>query len=276
MAYSGDFGVDTSGIDFGDTFLPSAGGPTYGTYDFLPRDQFPDNFYPDNFYNAQSNPGGGFFNQFGQFVNKAGQLIPQIARTVSAVKDITNPQDVPGIFNPAIQSESTKKINEKQEETYAKIKAVFKEIAGTTGVSTPDAVQKYYKEFSDTMDDLDKVGTTYLTEDPDISKQYVQLATRIPEIQKQYSGLNNDRFTAAYKAPGAVAPIDTDAIKNVMTLGPAYKDQYSYDDPESLRNIYGRPNASKDIAAFYANDPNLSNFMVSATDPNIQKLMNYS
>jgi hypothetical protein len=255
MAYSGDFGVDTSGIDFGDTFLPSAGGPTYG-YDFLPRSQF-----PENFYNAQSNPGGGFFNQFGQFVNKAGQLIPQIARTVSAVKDITNPQDVPGIFNPNIQRESTEKIKKERDETYAKIQDVFKQIAGTTGVSTPDAVQKYYKEFSDTMYGLDKVGRTDLTEDPDISKQYAQLATRIPEIQKQYSGLNNDRFTAAYKAPGAVAPIDTDAIKNVMTLGPAYKDQYSYDDPESLRNIYGRPNASKEIAAFYANDPNIQNLM---------------
>jgi len=276
MAYSGDFGVDTSGIDFGDTFLPSAGGPTYGTYDFLPRDQFPDNFYPDNFYNAQSNPGGGFFNQFGQFVNKAGQLIPQIARTVSAVKDITNPQDVPGIFNPNIQRESTEKIKKERDETYAKIQDVFTRIAGTTGTSTEEAFNRYINEFGPTMDKITTQGRTDLTEDPDISKQYAQLATRIPEIQKQYSGLNNDRFTAAYKAPGAVAPIDTDAIKNVMTLGPAYKDQYSYDDPESLRNIYGRPNASKDIAAFYANDPNLSNFMVSATDTNIQNLMNYS
>ena len=73
-----------------------------------------------------------------------------------------------------------------------------------------------------------------------------------------------------------MAPIDANAIKNVMTLGPAYKDQYSYEDPESQKNIYGRHNAIRDIASFYDNDPNLSNFMVSATDPNIQNLMKYS
>ena len=271
MAYPGDFGVDTSGIDFGDTFLPSPGGPTYGTYDFLPRSQF-----PENFYNAQSNPGGGFFNKFGQFVDKAGRIIPQIARTVNAVKDISNPQDVPGIFNPNIQRESTEKIKKEQEDISGKIRDTFTRIAGVTGVSTEDAVQRYYKQFSDTIDDLNKVARTDLTEKPDISEQYAQLAARIPEIQKQYSGLNNDRITAAYKAPDAVAPIDANAIKNVMTLGPAYKDQYSYEDPESQKNIYGRRNAIGDIASFYANDPNLSNFMVSATDPNIQNLMNYS
>lgn len=159
MAYSGDFGVDTSGIDFGDTFLPSAGSPTYGTYDFLPRSQF-----PENFYNAQSNPGGGFFDKFGQFVNKAGKIIPQIARTVSAVKDITNPQDVPGIFNTNVQRESTEKIKKEQEDTYGKIRDIFTQIAGVTGVSTEDAVQQYYKQFSDTMDKIDLQSTAYLRE----------------------------------------------------------------------------------------------------------------
>jgi hypothetical protein len=270
MAYTGGFGVDTTGIDFGDTFLPSAGSSTYG-YDFNPRSQF-----PEDFYNTQSNSGGGFFDQFGRFIGGVNKAIPGISRTVGAVRDIINPQDSPGVFNPNVQRESTEKIKKEADETYAKIQDVFTRIAGTTGVSTEDAVQQYYKQFSDTMSGLTAQGRADLKEDPDISKQYAQLNVRIPEIQRQYSTLNNPRFAAAYKAPDAVASIDTNAIKNVMTLGPAYKEQYSYEDPESQKNIYGRRNAIGDIASFYANDPSLSNFMVSATDPNIQNLMNYS
>ena len=275
MAYTGDLG-----FNYGD-YSVNPGGFTYPTGDFSGGFSMCDlgvNYEDYNVNNpfAKAQSGGGFFNQFGQFVDKAGKIIPQIGRIAGAVRDFTNPQDDPGIFNTRLQEETTKKIDTRSAETFDKIGQVFKDIAGVTGVSTEDAVQQYYKQFSDTMDDLNKVARTDLTEDPDISKQYAQLAARIPEIQKQYSGLNNDRFTAAYKAPNAVAPIDANAIRNVMTLGPAYKDQYSYEDPESQGNIYGRRNAIGDIASFYANDPNLSNFMVSATDPNIQNLMNYS
>lgn len=276
MAYPSDFGVDTSGIDFGDTFLPGAGSPTYGTYDFLPRDKFSANFY-DNFYNAQSNPGGGFFNQFGQFVNKAGQLVPQIGKIAGAVGDIARigSQGDPGIFGTNV-TESTKKIKEEQYKTFGDIQKTFETIAGVTGVSTKDAVQQYYKQFSNAIEGLTAQGRSDLREKPDISEQYATLRNRITQDQTQYSNLNNPRFAAAYKAADAVASINPDAIKNVMTLGPAYKEQYSYEDPESQRAKYGRGNAIGDIASFYANDPNLNQYMVSATDRNIQDLMNYS
>ena len=270
MTYTGGFGVDTTGIDFGDTFLPGAGSPTYGTYDFLPRSQF-----PEDFYNTQSNSGGGFFDQFGRFMGYATQALPGIARTVNAVKDITNPRDAPGIFNPDFQRESTEKLDKERVKTYADIQDAFKRIAGVTGVSTEDAVQQYYKQFSDTMDKITTQGRADLREDPDISKQYATLGNRITKDQAQYSNLNNLRYTGAYKAADAVDPINPNAIKDVMTLGPAYKEQYSYEDPESRQNIYGRRNAIGDIASFYANDPNLNQYMVSATDRNIQDLMNY-
>ena len=282
MAYPGGFGVDTTGIDFGDTFLPGAGSPTYGTYDFLPRSQFPEESISYNFYDAQSNPGGGFFNKFGQFVNQAGQFITPIGKLAGAVGDIARigSQGDSGIFNPNVREKSTKEIKEERDKTYADIQKVFGDIAGVTGVSTEDAVQQYYKQFSDTMDKLTTQGRADLDKDPDISKQYAQLNVRVPEIQKQYSALNNPRFAAAYKAAGAVDPVDTNAIKNVMTLGPAYKEQYSYEDPESKRNIYGRDgrdgrrNAMEDIASFYANDPNLNNSLISLA--NTGELMSYS
>jgi len=276
MANTGGFGVDTTGIDFGDTFLPGAGSPTYGTYDFLPRSQFPEESISYDFYDAQSNPGGGFFNQFGQFVDKAGKLIPQIGRIAGAVRDFTNPQDDSGIFNPRLQEETTKKIDTKSAETFDKIGQVFKDIAGTTGVSTKDAVDYYKKAFDLEINKIGTQGRADLEKDPDISKQYATLGFRIAKDRELNSLLNNERYRFAYTRPDAVAPVDTDAIKNVMTLGPAYKEQYSYEDPESQKNIYGRRNAIGDIASFYANDPNLNQYMVSATDPNIQNLMNYS
>lgn len=273
MAYTGGFGVDTTGIDFGDTFLPGAGSPTYGTYDFLPRSQF-----SDNFYDAQSNPGGGFFNKFGQFVNQAGQFIPPIGKLAGAVGDIARigSQGDPGIFNTNVQRESTQKIKEEQDKTYADIQKVFGDIGGLTGVSTATAVEEFKNRFGPQMDKLTKEGIAGLREAPDISKQYATAVSRITEARDLNSLLNNPRFAAAYKAADAVAPVDTNAIKNVMTLGPAYKEQYSYEDPESQRAKYGRDNAIGDIASFYANDPNLNQYMVSATDPNIQNLMNYS
>ena len=278
MAYPGGFGVDTTGIDFGDTFLPGAGSPTYGTYDFLPRSQFPEESISYNFYDAQSNPGGGFFNKFGQFVNQAGQFITPIGKLVGAVGDIARigSQGDSGIFNPNVLRESTQKIKEEQYKTFGDIQKVFGDIGGLTGVSTATAVEEFKNKFKPEIDKLTKEGIAGLREAPDISKQYATAVSRITEARDLNSLLNNPRFAAAYKAADAVAPVDTNAIKNVMTLGPAYKEQYSYEDPESQRNIYGRRNAIGDIASFYANDPNLNQYMVSATDPNIQNLMNYS
>jgi len=275
MAYTGDLG-----FDYGD-YSVNPGGFTYPTGDFSGGFSMGDlgvNYEDYNVNNpfAKAQSGGGFFDQFGRFIGFANKAIPGIARTVSAVKDITNPQDSPGIFNPNVQRESTEKIKKEADETYAKIREVFTQIAGTTGISTPDAVKGYLAEFGPALDKITTQGRFDLEKDPDISKQYAQLNVRIPKIQEQYSALNNPRFAAAYKAPDAVASMDTDAIKNVMTLGPAYKAQYSYDDPESRRLIEGDIYRSKKISEFYANDPNLNSFMVSATDPTIQDLTRYS
>lgn len=275
MAYTGDLG-----FNYGD-YSVNPGGFTYPTGDFSGGFSMGDLGVDYGDYNVntpftKAQSGGGFINQFGQFVNKAGQLIPQIGKIAGAVGDIARigSQGDPGIFNTNVQRESTDKIKKEQEKTYADIQGVFKNIAGVTGVSTEDAVQQYYKQFSNAIEGLTAQGRSDLREDPDISKQYATLRNRITQDQTQYSNLNNPRFAAAYKAADAVASINPDAIKNVMTLGPAYKEQYSYEDPESQKNIYGRRNAIGDIASFYANDPNLNQYMVSAG--NTQELMNYS
>ena len=274
MAYTGDLG-----FDYGD-YSVNPGGFTYPTGDFSGGFSMGDLGVDYGDYNvnnpfAKAQSGGGFFNQFGQFVKDAGGLITPIGRIAGAVRDFTNPQDDSGIFNPRLQEETTKKIDTKSAETFDKIGQVFKDIRGVTGVTTEDAVARYLREFPETVNTITAQGIAGLREKPDISEQYATLRNRITQDKDQYSNLN-PRFAAISKAADAVAPVDPDAIKNVMTLGPAYKEQYSYEDPESQRAKYGRGNAIGDIASFYANDPNLNQYMVSATDPNIQNLMNYS
>jgi hypothetical protein len=273
MAYTGDLG-----FDYGD-YSVNPGGFTYPTGDFSGGFSMGDlgvNYEDYNVNNpfAKAQSGGGFFNQFGQFVDKAGKLIPQIGRIAGAVREFTNPQDDSGIFNPRLQEETTKKIDTRSVETFDKIGQVFKDIAGITGVSTKDAVDYYKKAFDLEINKIGTQGRADLEKDPDISKQYATLGFRIAKDRELNSLLNNERYRFAYTRPDAVAPVDTDAIKNVMTLGPAYKEQYSYEDQAG--DIYGRRNAIGNIASFYANDPNLNQYMVSATDPNIQNLMNYS
>lgn len=277
MAYTGDLG-----FNYGD-YSVNPGGFTYPTGDFSGGFSIGDLGVDYGDYNvnnpfAKAQSGGGFINQFGQFVNKAGQLIPQIGKIAGAARDIAGvgAQNDPGIFNPEFVKASTEKIDTRSAETFDKIGQVFKNIAGVTGVSTEDAVRQYTEAFPRALEAITTQGIAGLREKPDISEQYATLRNRITQDQTQYSNLNNPRFAAAYKAADAVASIDPNAIKNVMTLGPAYKEQYSYEDPESQKNIYGRRNAIGDIASFYANDPNLNQYMVSATDRNIQDLMNYS
>lgn len=111
------------------------------------------------------------------------------------------------------------------------------------------------------MDKAYTQGRTDLAADPNINKQYQQLGNRVKDIQTQYSLLSNPRFAQAYKAPDAVTPIDVDAIKGTMTLGPSFAEHYSYQTPQSKEFIYGRPDAVREIASFYANNPNVSDLM---------------
>lgn len=275
MAYTGDLG-----FDYGD-YSVNPGGFTYPTGDFSGGFSMGDlgvNYEDYNVNNpfAKAQSGGGFFDQFGRFIGFANKAIPGIARTVSAVKDITNPQDSPGIFNPDVTRKSKEEIDKERVKTLGDIQAAFTRIAGTTGISSQDAVKGYLAEFGPALDKITAQGRFDLEKDPDISKQYAQLNVRIPEIQEQYSALNNPRFAAAYKAPDAVASVDINKIEEAMKLGPAYKAQYSYDDPESLRLIEGDIYRPKKISEFYASDPNLNSFMVSATDPTVQDLTRYS
>jgi len=252
------FGVDTTGIDFGDTFLPGAGSPSYGTYDFLPRSQF-----PEDFYNTQSNSGGGFFNQAGQFVDSLGRLIPGVTNIAKAYQDIAGvgAQQSPGIFNEALTEKSLKTINEERKNTTEQIAATFERIAGLTGKNIPGAVNEYIAAFNKYMPEAEQKGLTQIATPPEIATEYGSLKNRIDDSNRQYSTLSNPRYQAAYKAPDAIASINTQAIKDVMSFSPANRELYNYSDPQSQRNIYGRPEANANLAQFYAGNQAVNDLM---------------
>lgn len=205
--------------------------------------------------------GGGF----GGVLGTIAKALPVITKGIGAVRDIydvaTGVPGGAGFLNSEFVKQSTRELKDEQQRIYGQIQDVFGKLAGLTGVSTDDAVQQYYKQFSDYMDKAYAQGRTDLAEDPNISKQYEQFGNRVQNIQNQYSLLANPRFAQAYKAPDAISPIDVDAIKGTMTLGPAFAEQYSYRDPQSQQFIYGRPDAIREIASFYSNNPNVSDLM---------------
>lgn len=201
----------------------------------------------------------------GGVLGTIAKALPAITKGIGAVRDIYDVAvSVPGgagFLNSEFVREATKGLKEEQQRVYGQIQDVFGRISGLTGVSTDDAVQQYYKQFSDYMDKAYAQGRKDLAEDPNISKQYEQLGNRVQSIQNQYSLLSNPRFAQAYKAPDAVTPIDVDSIKGTMTLGPSYAEHYSYKDPQSQKFIYGRPDAVREIASFYASNPNVGDLM---------------
>lgn len=205
--------------------------------------------------------GGGIGGVLGTVVS----ALPGITRGIGAVRDIfdvaTSVPGGAGFLNNEFVRQATKELKNEQNRVYGQIQDVFDRIAGLTGVSTDDAVQQYYKQFSNYMDKAYTQGRADLASDPNITKQYEQLGNRVKDIQTQYSLLSNPRFAQAYKAPDAVTPIDVDAIKGTMTLGPAYAEHYSYRDPQSQKFIYGRPDAVREIASFYSSNPNVGDLM---------------
>jgi len=191
--------------------------------------------------------------------------LPAVTKGISAVRDIydvsTAAPGGAGFLNSEFVRQSTRELKEEQDRVYGQIQNIFTELANLTGVSTENAVQNYYKQFSNYMDKAYAEGRSDLAADPNISKQYQQFGNRVKDIQNQYSLLSNPRFAQAYKAPDAISPIDVDAIKGTMTLGPSYREQYSYQDPQTQKFIFGRPDAVRDIASFYANNPNVGDLM---------------
>ena len=261
------FSVGDLGFNYGD-YSVNPGGFTYPTGDFSGGFSMGDlgvNYGDYNVNNpfAKAQSGGGFFNQAGQIVDRFGGLIPGVTNIARAYQDMAGvgAQQSPGIFNKKVTQESLDEINTERKKTTEAIAATRERIAGLTGKNIPDAVNEYIAAFNKYMPEAEQKGLTQIATPPEIATEYGRLKNRVDESNTQYSTLLNPRYQAAYKAPDAVASINTQAIKDVMSFSPANRELYNYSDPQSQRNIYGRPDANANLAQFYAGNQAVNDLM---------------
>lgn len=261
------FSVGDLGFNYGD-YSVNPGGFTYPTGDFSGGFSMGDlgvNYGDYNVNNpfARAQSGGGFFNQAGQFVDGLGRLIPGVTNIARAAQDIVGvgAQQSPGIFNKQLTQESLNEINTERKKTTEAIAATFERIAGLTGKKIPDAINEYVAAFNKYMPEAEAKGLGQIAAPPEIETEYGRLKNRVDESNTQYSTLLNPRYQAAYKAPDAVVPINTQAIKDVMSFSPANRELYNYSDPQSQRKIYDRPDANANLAQFYAGNQAVNDLM---------------
>ena len=259
------FSVGDLGFNYGD-YSVNPGGFTYPTGDFSGGFSMGDlgvNYGDYNVNNpfAKAQSGGGFFNQAGQFVDGLGRLIPGVTNIAKAYQDIAGvgAQQSPGIFNKQVTQESLKEINTERKNTSEQIAATFGRIAGLTGKNVPEEVDRYIEAFGKYMTEAEAKGLGQIAEAPRIDTE--RLKNTIDQSNTQYSTLSNPRYRAAYNAPDAIASIDTEGIKGVMSFSPANRELYNYSDPQSQRNIYGRPDANANLAQFYAGNQAVNDLM---------------
>ena len=259
------FSVGDLGFNYGD-YSVNPGGFTYPTGDFSGGFSMGDlgvNYGDYNVNNpfAKAQSGGGFFNQAGQIVGDFGRLIPDITNIAKAYQDIAGvgAQQSPGIFNKQLTQESLKEINTERKNTSEQIAATFGRIAGLTGKNIPKEIDKYIEAFGEYMTEAEAKGLGQIAEAPRIDTE--RLKNTIDQSNTQYSTLSNPRYQAAYKAPDAIARINTQDIKDVMSFSPANRELYNYSDPQSQRNIYGRPDANANLAQFYAGNQAVNDLM---------------
>ena len=259
------FSVGDLGFNYGD-YSVNPGGFTYPTGDFSGGFSMGDlgvNYGDYNVNNpfAKAQSGGGFFNQAGQFVGGLGRLIPGVTNIAKAYQDIAGvgAQQSPGIFNEQLTQKSLDKINTERKNTTEQIAATFERIAGLTGKKIPDAINEYVAAFNKYMPEAEQKGLTQIATPPEIATEYGRLKDRVDESNTQYSTLLNPRYQAAYKAPDAVAPINTQAIKDVMSFSPANRELYNYSNLQS--QIYGLPDANANLAQFYAGNQAVNDLM---------------
>ena len=241
---------------------PSLGDLGVGGYDYS---SFPDlsNIFAQSAPAASAGGGGGLANIFGGVTRLAGS-IGDIFRTTGVSTGIPA-LDIDEQMKDLkkLTEESTEKLDTRSEKTLSEIRDIFDEIRGLTGVATADAVQDYYKRFDNYMTAAMDQARKDLATQPDLTRQYDTLKTRIGDVRSSdLNLLNSQQFMDIAKRPqDYMSTTNVDAIKDVMTLGPEYRQHYSYSDPETQGLMRGRPNAVQEYASFFANSPEIRGMM---------------
>lgn len=195
--------------------------------------------------------------EFGTFED-----LTKLARTFGGVTDSSSRGN---IFDDKYAEEATEKLDERAVDTMQQIRDIFSNIAGLTGVSTPDAVQQYYNRFNDYMDtafirgreDVYGFNPRGITESASVMKGMIDPAL------DQYSLLNRGTFMSEAYNP-RVVKADPTAVTSVADAyyDPRKRQLYDYQDAATQSLIRGvKEDAIEQQAAFYANNPNVKSLM---------------
>lgn len=168
---------------------------------------------------------------------------------------------VGGLFGEEFSiEESTKKLKEEADKVRKEIDQRIGNIyPALTGLTGPEAMQKYYDAFADTVAQTTAQGRADLTADPDISKQYSTLANRVEGIQS--GNLNLANLVGGYENLALDPPVVSIDPAKIKAAGawsaPEIASQYSqfmnYSGPQTSSFISGVQKPTADAIGRYYN-----------------------
>lgn len=150
----------------------------------------------------------------------------------------------------------TKKIDERISNIYP----------GLTGMTGEEALNKYYDNFANTVANVAAQGRADLGIDPDISKQYNQLNTRVQDIQDQYSLAGRLGGYEQLALDPAVVSMDVGSIRKAADwTAPEIASQYGmltdYSGPQASKFIYGGRGTADAIGRYYNTSGDVAGLM---------------
>ena len=175
---------------------------------------------------------------------------------------------VGNLIGPGFDIEaSTKALDKRAKETESKIDERISNIyPGLTGMTGEEALNKYYDAFANTVANVSAQGRADLGIDPDISKQYNQLNTRVQNIQDQYSLAGRLGGYEQLALDPAVVSMDVGSIRKAADwTAPEIASQYGmlmdYSGPQASKFIYGNRGTADAIGKYYNTSGDVAGLM---------------
>jgi hypothetical protein len=162
---------------------------------------------------------------------------------------------------------STKALDKRAKKTESKIDERISNIyPGLTGMTGEEALNKYYDAFANTVANVSAQGRADLGIDPEISKQYNQLNTRVQNIQDQYSLAGRLGGYEQLALDPAVVSMDVGSIRKAADWSaPEIASQYGmmtdYSGPQASKFIYGNRGTADAIGKYYNTSGDVAGLM---------------
>jgi hypothetical protein len=175
---------------------------------------------------------------------------------------------VGNLIGPGFDVEaSTEALDERAKKTKRQInKRISNIYPGLTGMTGEEALNKYYDAFANTVANTTAQGRADLGIDPEISRQYNQLNTRVQNIQDQYSLAGRLGGYEQLALDPAVVSMDIGSIRSAADwTAPEIASQYGmlmdYSGPQASKFIYGNRGTADAIGKYYNTSGDVAGLM---------------